>query len=50
VVDSFSLQYPKKSFTGSIVATMANHAHAINPVVAAEISLVVSARKLTASI
>jgi hypothetical protein len=50
VVNSLSLEYPEEPFTGRIVTTMANRAHTTNQAVATEISLVVSASKLTASI
>jgi hypothetical protein len=50
MVDSVSLEYPKEPFASDIVTTIANRAHATYQAVATKISLVVSARKLIASI
>jgi|TARA_R100001143_G_C3264006_1_gene89090 hypothetical protein len=50
VVNSLPLEHSEESLAGSIIATMTDRAHAAYQAVAAEISLVVTTGKLTASI
>lgn len=50
VVNPLSLEHPEESFASGIVATVTDCAHAAHQPVAAEISLIVSAGELTASV
>jgi hypothetical protein len=50
VVNSLPLEHSEESLAGSVIATVADRTHAAHQTVAAEISLVVTTGKLTASI
>ena len=50
MVDALPLEHPKEPLAGGIIATMTDRTHAAYQAVAAEISLVVTAGELAASI
>jgi len=50
MVNALTLEHSEESLTGRVIATVADCTHAAHQAVAAEISLIVSAGKLTASI